>query len=52
MKILKRYIFRRNIRNNIRAALEALEKENRELRRQLEAARNEKGRGKNEKQTD
>lgn len=40
---LKRYIFRRKIRKNIRAVMEALEKENRELRKQLEKAQNEKG---------
>lgn len=40
---LKRYISRRKIRKNIRAVMEALEKENRELRKQLEKAQNEKG---------
>ena len=34
---LKRYIFRRNIRNNIRAVMEALERENRELRKKVAA---------------
>jgi hypothetical protein len=40
---LKRYIFRRNIRKNIRAAMEALERENRDLKKQLEKAQNQKG---------